>query len=154
MKVGDQVPKIEVPSTSGQNFDLSAGKGQRLVLYFYPKDATPGCTLEGHQFNALREQFAQVNAVILGVSKDSLKAHDKFRTKECFEFALLSDEKGELCDALGVMKEKNMYGRKYWGIERSTFVVDSSGKLAHEWRGVKPDGHAAEVLNWLKINSN
>jgi peroxiredoxin Q/BCP len=120
-----------------------------VVLYFYPKDDTPGCTLEGRDFNAHYAKFARKGAVILGVSRDNLRSHEKFCDKFGFKFDLLSDEDEKLCTLFGVMKEKNMYGKKVWGIERSTFLIGRDGVLAREWRKVQVQGHAGEVLEAL-----
>lgn len=151
LKVGDQIPDIELPAT-GQKTVRLRGLGKRIVLYFYPKDMTPGCTIEGHEFTRLKGEFEALNTVVLGVSRDSVQSHEKFKEKECYTVDLLSDEKSELCDAFGVIKDKNMYGKIVRGIERSTFVIDESGKVVKEWRKVKVEGHAAEVLDFIKNN--
>ena len=148
--LGKKVPDFSRPATGGQQVKLSALKGHDVVLYFYPKDDTPGCTLEGKDFRDLHGRFRAEGAVILGVSRDSLKSHDKFCQKYDLDFDLLSDEDEKLCKLFGVIKMKNMYGKKVRGIERSTFVVDRSGELAREWRGVKVPGHAQEVLDFVK----
>lgn len=150
VSLGKSIPDFQVPSSSGENFQLKKAKGRKLVLYFYPKDNTPGCTVEGQEFNKLLPQFKKLNTEILGVSRDSLKAHANFIEKFDFKFNLLSDENEELCQLFDVIKEKNMYGKKVMGIERSTFVIDENGKLVLEWRKVKAPGHAAEVLEALK----
>jgi thioredoxin-dependent peroxiredoxin len=144
-----RVDDFELPSTDG-TFRLSDHAGHPVVLYFYPKDNTPGCTTEGMQFRDLYPQFAKIGAVVAGVSRDSLKSHASFRSKMDFPFPLLSDADEALCPQFGVIKLKNMYGKKVRGIERSTFVVDKSGNLAREWRGVKVPGHAAEVLEFVR----
>ena len=144
-----KVKDFEAASTDGM-FRLSEHAGHPVVLYFYPKDNTPGCTTEGTQFRDLYPQFAKVGAVVAGVSRDSLKSHENFRAKMSFPFPLLSDPDEALCTQFDVIKMKNMYGKKVRGIERSTFVVDKSGKLAREWRGVKVPGHAQEVLDFVK----
>ena len=144
-----RVKDFEAPSTEG-TFRLSDHAGHPVVLYFYPKDNTPGCTTEGQQFRDLYLQFAKLGAIVAGVSRDSLKSHENFRSKMGFPFPLLSDPDEALCTQFGVIKMKNMYGKKVRGIERSTFVVDKSGKLAREWRGVKVPGHAQEVLDFVK----
>ncbi len=123
--------------------------GKKFVLYFYPKDSTPGCTLEGQEFSKLYNQFKKWGVQIFGVSRDSVKSHHKFKCKYEFPFELLSDENEELCRAFDVIKEKNMYGKKVMGIERSTFLLDEKGKIIHEWRKVKAEGHAADVLNFI-----
>jgi thioredoxin-dependent peroxiredoxin len=144
-----RVKDFEVPSTEG-TFRLSDHAGHPVVLYFYPRDNTPGCTTEGQQFRDLYPQFAKIGAIVAGVSRDSLKSHENFRTKMAFPFPLLSDADEALCTQFDVIKMKNMYGKQVRGIERSTFVIDASGKLAREWRGVKVPGHAREVLEFVK----
>ena len=144
-----KVPDFSAPATGG-DFKLSALSGKTVVLYFYPKDNTPGCTTEAQQFSALNPDFTQANAVIVGVSRDSLKSHDNFIAKQAIPYSLISDPDETVCDLFGVMKLKNMYGKQVRGIERSTFVIDAKGKLVHEWRGVKVPGHAAEVLAFVQ----
>ena len=148
--VGNKIPDFTLPATGGKDMKLSKLKGKHVVLYFYPKDDTPGCTLEGQDFRDLYAKFTRRNAVILGVSRDSLKSHDRFCGKFGFQFELLSDADEKVCSLFGVLKEKNMYGRKVWGIERSTFLIDERGVLTREWRKVQVKGHAAEVLEALK----
>ena len=137
-------------STGGKPIRLRDLRGQNVVVYFYPKDSTPGCTLEGQDFRDLHARFKRQKTVILGVSKDSIASHDKFRAKQKFPFDLLSDPDEKLCRKFDVVREKNMYGRKFIGIERSTFLIDVDGKLRREWRKVKVKGHAAEVLDAVK----
>ncbi len=144
-----KVADFSAPATGG-TFRLSEHKGHPVVLYFYPRDNTPGCTVEGAQFRDLHKQFVKAGAVVAGVSRDSLKSHESFKTKMEFPFDLISDPDEKLCAQFGVMKMKNMYGKQVRGIERSTFVVDASGKLAREWRGVKVPGHAQQVLDFIK----
>jgi peroxiredoxin Q/BCP len=144
--VGKVVPDFTLPATGGQSWRLKDARGQNLALYFYPRDNTPGCTLEGQQFAALAPRFKKAGVTILGISRDTLAAHEKFRTKMCFPFALLSDSEGEICKLFDVIREKNMYGRKVMGIERSTFLIDGKGVLRTEWRKVKVEGHALAVL--------
>ena len=144
-----KVENFEAPSTEG-TFRLSDHAGHPVVLYFYPKDNTPGCTTEGMQFRDLYPQFRKAGAVVAGISRDSLKSHANFKEKMDFPFPLLSDADEALCTRFGVIKMKNMYGKKVRGIERSTFVVDKAGRLAREWRGVKVPGHAQEVLEFVK----
>ncbi|HLX30963.1 MAG TPA: peroxiredoxin [Casimicrobiaceae bacterium] len=144
-----KVKNFEAASTDG-TFKLSDHAGHPVVLYFYPKDNTPGCTSEGMQFRDLYPKFAKLGAVVAGVSRDSLKSHENFKSKMGFPFPLLSDPDEALCDQFGVIKMKNMYGKKVRGIERSTFVIDGAGKLSREWRGVKVPGHAEEVLEFVK----
>jgi len=146
-----RVKDFEAPSTEG-TFRLSDHAGHPVVLYFYPRDNTPGCTTEGQQFRDLYPQFAKIGAIVAGVSRDSLKSHENFRTKMAFPFPLLSDADEALCTQFDVIKMKNMYGKQVRGIERSTFVIDASGKLAREWRGVKVPGHAREVLEFVKTS--
>jgi len=144
-----KVADFTAASTAGP-FQLADGRGHPVVLYFYPKDNTPGCTMEGAQFRDLYRQFQKAGAVIAGVSRDSLKSHEGFKAKMALPFELISDPDAKLCDAFGVIKMKNMYGRQVRGIERSTFLIDAEGKLAREWRGVKVAGHADEVLTAVK----
>lgn len=148
--VGKKVPAFSVPATGGKSLGLKDFKGKRLVLYFYPKDSTPGCTTEGQDFRDHYKQFQKANCEVLGVSQDSLKRHDNFKSKQEFPFELLSDEDGTLCELFDVIKLKKMYGKEFMGIERSTFLIDENGKLAQEWRKVKVPGHVAEVLAAVK----
>lgn len=144
------VPDFELPSTGNKTFRLSDARGGALVIYFYPKDNTPGCTAEGEQFRDLHPQFEKLRCTIVGVSRDSLKSHEGFKSKMSFPFELLSDPDERVCKLFGVMKMKNMYGRQVRGIERSTFVIDAGGTLRREWRGVKVPGHVPEVLDFVK----
>lgn len=144
------VPDFELPSTGNKTFRLSDARGGPLVIYFYPKDNTPGCTAEGEQFRDLHPQFEKLRCTIVGVSRDSLKSHEGFKSKMSFPFELLSDPDERVCKLFGVMKMKNMYGRQVRGIERSTFVIDAGGTLRREWRGVKVPGHVPEVLDFVK----
>lgn len=144
--VGD----FSAAATGEKKIRLKDLRGQNVVIYFYPKDSTPGCTLEGQDFRDLHAKFRRAKTVILGVSKDSITSHEKFKAKQNFPFDLLTDEDGKICDKFDVIKEKNMYGRKFMGIERSTFLIDADGKLRREWRKVKVKGHAAEVLEAAK----
>ncbi|MCX7977701.1 MAG: peroxiredoxin [Bdellovibrionaceae bacterium] len=146
--VGQRIPDFSLPGTQGQ-FNLRA-VGKKVVLFFYPKDNTPGCTLEGQEFNRLLADFTAAGVVVVGVSRDSLKSHEGFCVKQGFQFALLSDEDGRICEMFDVIKPKNMYGKTVMGIERSTFVISPDGVLLAEWRKVKPEGHAAEVLEKIK----
>lgn len=147
LTVGQTVPDLTLPVSGGGTLSLSSLRGKTVVLYFYPKDMTSGCTTEAEAFRDLHDQFAAANAVILGVSKDSLKKHDQFIAKHSLPFRLLSDEEtGTLCEAFGVWVEKSMYGRTYFGIERATFVINAEGVITHQWRKVKVAGHAAAVL--------
>lgn len=145
-----KLPKIKLPATGEQTISLADHEGEIVVLYFYPKDATPGCTTEGRDFTRLAKKFAAAGAVIFGVSRDSVASHEKFKAKEKYAFDLLSDADEKLCEAFAVVKMKNMYGRQVRGIERSTFVFGRTGRLAHEWRGVKVPGHAEEVLDFVR----
>lgn len=144
------VQDFELPSTNGTHFQLSRLQGKKVVIYFYPKDSTPGCTTEGQQFRDLYSQFHDAGAEIFGVSRDSLKSHNNFKCKQNFPFELLSDADESCCTLFGTIKLKNMYGKQVRGIERSTFVIDGNGVLRREWRGVKVDGHAQEVLDFVK----
>ncbi|GMU70775.1 MAG: peroxiredoxin [Burkholderiales bacterium] len=143
--LGKKVPDFTAEATAGP-FTLSDHKGSPVVLYFYPKDNTPGCTTEGAQFRDLHGKFAKAGAVVAGISRDSIKSHQNFAAKMGFPFPLISDADEKLCQAFDVIRMKNMYGKKVRGIERSTFLVGADGKLAREWRGVRVPGHAAEVL--------
>ena len=148
--LGKPVPDFSLPSTGGATFRLSEARGSKLVLYFYPKDNTPGCTAEGSDFRDLHSEFRRAGTRVFGVSRDSAASHERFKQKMRFPFELLSDPDEAVCKQFGVMKMKNMYGRKVRGIERSTFVVDDKGVLAREWRGVRVPGHVQEVLNFVK----
>lgn len=139
-----------LPSTGGTSFKLSAQRGKHVVVYFYPRDDTPGCTIEGQQFAVLHDQFTAANTVVVGVSRDSLRSHDAFKAKFAFPFELLSDTEGTLCERFGVMQWKEKDGQQVRGIQRSTFLFDREGQLAKSWRGVTADGHAAEVLEVVK----
>ena len=149
VELDKKVPAFSRPSTGGP-WRLSAYAGSKLVLYFYPRDNTPGCTQEGESFRDLHAQFKKANTVIVGVSPDTLASHEKFKTKLSFPFELLADEDLSLCELFGVYKEKSMYGRKFMGVERSTFLLDDKGVLRREWRKVKVPGHAAAVLEAAK----
>jgi thioredoxin-dependent peroxiredoxin len=148
--LGKAVPDFSLPSTAGSNFRPTKERGKKLVLYFYPKDNTPGCATEGAAFRDLYSDFAKANCSIFGISRDSLRSHQAFKAKMKFPFELLSDEDETACKLFGVIKLKNMYGRKVRGIERSTFLVNKQGVVAREWRGVKVPGHVQEVLNFAK----
>lgn len=150
LNIGDAVPDFHLPATSSKDVVLSALKGWHIVLYFYPKDSTPGCTLEGQQFRDMIDEFSREKCLILGVSRDSVKSHENFKQKQCFPFELISDENEELCKLFDVIKLKNMYGKQVLGIERSTFLIDKKGILRNEWRKVKVDGHAEAVLFAVK----
>ncbi|HEX5339178.1 MAG TPA: peroxiredoxin [Gallionella sp.] len=143
------VADFSLPSTGNQTFSLSAARGKHLVIYFYPKDNTPGCTTEAQQFRDLYAQFGAANCEVVGISRDSIKSHENFKAKFTLPFELLSDADETACNQFGVMKLKNMYGKQVRGIERSTFVIDSNGALRREWRGLKADGHAQEVLDFV-----
>lgn len=149
-KIGTKIKDFTAASTAGEDFRLSDAKGKAVVLYFYPKDMTPGCTTESQQFRDLAARFGRSGAIVLGVSRDSLASHDRFREKESLPFHLLSDPEEKLCRQFDVIQEKSLYGRKYLGIERSTFLIDSQGVLRHAWRKVKVDGHAQEVLDAIR----
>jgi len=144
------ISEFELPSTGGKSFKFSEHLGKPLVIYFYPKDATPGCTTQGVQFRDAYAEFQAAGAEIIGISRDSLKSHENFKAKFSLPFELLSDADELACGLFGVMKMKNMYGKQVRGIERSTFVIDKNGVLVREWRGVKVDGHIQDVLNFVK----
>ncbi|MEP6633465.1 MAG: peroxiredoxin [Luteimonas sp.] len=155
LDTGDPVPKqLTLALSDGESAKFADYAGQWLVLYFYPKDSTPGCTTEGIDFNALLPKFKKAGAAVLGVSRDSLKSHQNFRIKQGFKFNLISDADEALCQAFGVIKEKQLYGRKYIGIERSTFLIDPKGRIAQVWRGVRVPGHAQAVLDALKASQS
>ena len=143
---GNPIADFEVPSTGNQRFASAAFRGYPYVIYFYPKDATPGCTLEGAQFRDLHQQFRNAGVMVFGVSRDSVASHEKFKANMQFPFDLLSDGDEKLCKLFDVIREKNMYGKKVIGIQRSTFLMGRKNEILQEWRGVKVDGHAAAVL--------
>jgi len=148
------ISDFTLPATGGQAFTLSAARGKHLVIYFYPKDNTPGCTTEAIQFRDLYPEFAQAGCDIVGISRDSIKSHENFKAKFTLPFELLSDADETACELFGVIKQKMMYGKQVRGIERSTFVIDKNGELRREWRKLKADGHAQEVLDFVNsLNS-
>jgi thioredoxin-dependent peroxiredoxin len=144
------VPDFTLPATGGTDFTLSSFRGKPLVIYFYPKDNTPGCTTESRQFRDLYPEFRKTGCEVVGISRDSIKSHENFKAKFTLPFALLSDAGEKACTQFGVIRMKKLYGKEVRGIERSTFVIDKNGLLQHEWRGVKVDGHAAEVLKFVQ----
>ncbi len=146
VNVGQPVPSFDLPATGNKNLSLDSFKGKNLVLYFYPKDNTPGCTREGQDFRDHHDAFVDANTAIVGVSRDSVKVHENFCAKQSFPFDLISDADETLCSMFDVIREKNMYGRKYMGIERSTFLLDGEGVLRQEWRKVRVPGHVEAVL--------
>lgn len=148
--IGTQAPAFTLPATGGQEISLDKFKGRKLVLYFYPKDDTSGCTREAQDFQALREDFAAADTEVVGVSPDSLKSHDRFRAKHGLEFTLASDEAKSMLEAYGVWVEKSMYGRTYMGVERTTVLIDRDGRIARVWNKVKVPGHVEEVLEAAK----
>ena len=148
--IGQPVPDVEFVATDDQTIRLSDLRGKNLVLYFYPKDSTPGCTNEGQDFRDNFEEFRKLKTEILGVSRDSIRSHENFKSKNCFPFDLVSDANGSLCALFDVIREKKLYGKKYMGIERSTFIIDRKGILRREFRGVKVEGHVAHVLDTLR----
>jgi peroxiredoxin Q/BCP len=150
IEVGAKAPEFTVPRDGGGEVSLDSLSGQAVVLYFYPKDDTPGCTKEAIAFTEHADAFGAANAVVLGVSKDTVAKHDKFRDKHGLKVALLSDENSDVCERYGVWKEKNMYGRTYMGIERTTVLIDASGTIARIWPKVKVAGHAEDVLEAVK----
>jgi peroxiredoxin Q/BCP len=149
-EVGNLVADFSVKSSSGSEVKLSDLSGKKVILYFYPKDDTPGCTIEGNDFNRLLPEFKAANAVVYGISRDTVASHCKFIDKFGFKFELLSDDEEILCKLFDVIKEKNMYGKIVMGIERSTFILDENQKLIAEFRKIKADGHAQEMLDYIK----
>lgn len=149
-EIGKKVPAFDLPATGDQKIKLSALNGQKVVLYFYPKDATPGCTREGHDFTDNIAKFKRLNTIVFGISRDSIKSHEKFKENQKYKLDLISDEDEILCEIFDVIKMKNMYGKQARGIERSTFLIDEKGKLLQEWRKVKVDGHVEQVLQAVK----
>lgn len=145
-----EVADFTLPATDGVTFQLHATRGKALVIFFYPKDNTSGCTTESQQFRDLYPDFRKAKCEVVGISRDSLKSHENFKGKFSLPYALLSDSEEKVCEQFGVMKLKNMYGKQVRGIERSTFVLDSTGKLVKEWRGLKADGHAQQVLDFVR----
>lgn len=148
--INKAVSQFVLPSTGGKDFSLAEQRGRVVVLYFYPKDSTPGCTTEAQQFRDLHEQFTAAGCTIVGVSRDSIRSHENFKLKQNLPFDLLSDADELLCSQFAVIKMKSMYGKQVRGIERSTFVIDREGVLRREWRGVKVADHAQEVLDFVK----
>ena len=148
--IGKTIPSCAVPATSGLTFTPASAQGKKLVIYFYPKDMTPGCTAESGEFRDNIDAFTKANTLVVGVSRDSLKSHDNFRSKLQLPFELIADTEEKMCHMFGVVKNKIMYGKKVKGIERSTFLIDERGVLRQEWRGIKVPGHAQEVLEFLK----
>lgn len=149
-KLGLKVPQFRGNCTGGGTVNLKELKGKKVVLYFYPKDNTPGCTTEGQNFRDLYKEFVKENTVIYGLSRESIKSHENFKEKQSFPFDLISDPEEKICKLFDVIKEKSMYGRKYMGIERSTFLIGENGKLVKEWRKVRVPDHAKEVLQTIK----
>jgi peroxiredoxin Q/BCP len=149
-QIGEEIPNFSIPSTAGQDFVLKNYQGKKVLLYFYPKDSTPGCTIEAYEFSGLQDQFKSQNVEVFGVSRNSLLSHDKFRDEQSLTIDLLSDPDETACKIFDVIKMKNMYGNRVMGVERSTFLLDEKGRLLKEWRKVKAEGHAKEVLNAVK----
>lgn len=150
LTLGQAVANFTVTATSDQKVSLAALQGKKLVLYFYPKDSTPGCTTQGGNFRDLYSEFQAANTEIFGISRDSLKSHEKFKAKQSYPFELISDEDETLCKLFDVLKLKKLFGKEYMGIERSTFLIDEEGKLVQEWRKVKVAGHVEAVLAAVK----
>ncbi len=150
VKTGRKIPDFSLPATGDQHLSLSDFKGKNIVLYFYPKDSTPGCTREGQDFTEQHNKFKRQKTIILGISRDTVRSHENFKAKQSYTFDLLADTDEEVCTLFEVMKMKNIYGKQVRGIERSTFLIDSAGKLHREWRKVKVDGHTEEVLAAVK----
>lgn len=150
--IGKKVKDFSRPATGDKSISLKEHAGKKVVLYFYPKDSTPGCTIEGQNFRDAKARFTRQNAIILGVSRDSIKRHENFKTKQSFNFDLLSDEDESLCKQFDVIKLKKLYGKEYMGIDRSTFLIDEDGTLLEEWRDVKVKDHVEEVLAACKAH--
>jgi peroxiredoxin Q/BCP len=150
MKIGDKLPDLKLPATGGKDIGLRDFGGKKLVVYFYPKDNTPGCTQEGIDFRDLHGDFRKAGVILLGISRDSVRSHENFAEKYKLAFPLLSDAEEAACKAFDVIKEKSLYGRKYMGVDRSTFLFDAKGVLRREWRSVKVKGHGPEVLEAAK----
>ena len=150
---GKVIADFEVAATGNQRFASAAFKGHPYIVYFYPKDDTPGCTIEGVQFRDLHKEFTKAGFMVFGVSRDSVASHERFKAKMAFPFDLLADTDETMCELFDVINEKNMYGKKVMGIERSTFIIGRNGEIAKEWRSVKVEGHAQEVLNAAKSMS-
>ena len=150
IKIGKKVPEFNVLSTGDKTLKISSLRGKNIIIYFYPRDATPGCTIEGQDFRDNIRKFSSRNTIILGVSRDTIASHEKFKKNQKFPFDLLSDKDEKLCKIFDVIKEKNMYGKIVFGIERSTFLIDEKGILRHEWRKVRVKDHVDDVLNVLK----
>ena len=148
--IGKKAPHLSLPATGGKSINLKDFKGQTLILYFYPKDATPGCTQEGGDFRDLYKKIKKRGGEVFGVSKDSIQSHEKFKEKQNYPFDLISDEQGQLCKIFGVLKEKTLFGKIFKGINRSTFVISAEGFVKKEWRDVKVNDHAQEVFDFLK----
>jgi len=153
LKPGDPAPPFDMPTAGGGRVSLASLKGKRVVLYFYPKDDTPGCTQEALSFTEKAKAFAAAKTAVVGVSRDSVVKHDKFAAKHGLELTLASDEDGRVTEAYGVWGEKTLYGRKFMGIERATFLIDSKGRIEHVWRKVRVPGHVEEVLKLVKAQS-
>lgn len=152
LKEGDKAPSIDLPTDGGGQFKLSDLKGQKVLVYFYPKDDTPGCTAESCSLSENLSQLNKLNCAVVGISKDSVKKHDKFKAKYNLQFPLASDEEGDVCERYGVWGEKSMMGRKYMGIERTTFLIDEKGTIEKVWPKVKVEGHTEEIIEALKQN--
>ena len=153
LQVGEQAPDFSLPRDGGELVTLDDFHGHFLILYFYPKDDTPGCTLEATEFSAMKSKIELINGRVLGVSKDTVAKHDKFVAKHDLTIPLISDAEGDMCEKYGVWVEKNMYGRKYFGIERATFLINPTGKIIHIWRKVRAKGHVEAVFKELKSHA-
>ncbi|WP_297836048.1 peroxiredoxin [Pseudomonas sp.] len=152
--LNEAVADFQAQATSGQTISLAGLKGQQVVIYFYPKDSTPGCTTQGQGFRDLQAEFEAANTVVFGVSRDSLKSHENFKAKQAFSFELISDKDEALCQLFDVIKLKKLYGKEYLGVDRSTFLIDKDGVLRQEWRGVKVPGHVTAVLEQAQALNN
>jgi peroxiredoxin Q/BCP len=152
--LNEAVADFQAQATSGQTISLAGLKGQQVVIYFYPKDSTPGCTTQGQGFRDLQAEFEAANTVVFGVSRDSLRSHENFKAKQAFSFELISDKDEALCQLFDVIKLKKLYGKEYLGVDRSTFLIDKDGVLRQEWRGVKVPGHVTAVLEQAQALNN
>ena len=154
LKIGDKAPEFRLPTDGGEDISTTALKGHKVILYFYPKDNTPGCTTQACDFRDTLDSLSKLNAKVVGISKDSVKKHDNFKAKHGLNFPLASDENGDVCERYGVWKEKSMYGKTFMGIERTTFLIDENGIISQIWRKVKVNDHMDEIQSALKAHNS